>query len=89
MHARCCASVCACLLAAEPLHTTINEWVHAALRRSFSQEALRQRDAAATEAAAERSALRRDLERVLRERGALDAMRRLVAGAVAQKREQR
>jgi hypothetical protein len=48
----------------------------------FLQDALRQRDEQAREAAAERSALRRDLERILRERGTLDSMRRLVGSLV-------
>lgn len=37
----------------------------------------------AHESTAERAALSRDLQRILRERGTLDSMRRLVATAVA------
>lgn len=47
------------------------------------QDELQRRDEQAREAAAERAALRRDLERILKERGSLDSMRRLVATVVA------
>ncbi|WIA18914.1 hypothetical protein OEZ85_003586 [Tetradesmus obliquus] len=47
-----------------------------------AQDALRRRDEQAREAAAERAALRRDLESILRERGTLDSMRRMVGSLV-------
>jgi hypothetical protein len=48
----------------------------------YHQAALKLKDQQAHDAAAERAALRRDLEKILQERGTLESMRRLVAAAV-------
>ena len=46
------------------------------------QEALSAHEAQSSGVAAERAALRADLERLLRERGTLDSLKRVVAAAV-------
>jgi hypothetical protein len=47
------------------------------------KDALAARDAQTGQVSAERAALRRDLERLLRERGTLDSLRRMVSAAMA------
>lgn len=46
------------------------------------QEALSTREAQSSDVAAERAALRRDLEKLLRERGTLESLRQVVASAM-------
>ena len=55
---------------------------HHPLLASPPQEELVSREATHAAAVEERSALKKDLQRLLRERGALDSLRTLVAGAL-------
>lgn len=52
------------------------------LRHLSVQEALSAHEAQSSDVAAERAALRSDLERLLRERGTLDSLKRVVAAAM-------